>query len=133
MTEQETPTSAFILSLIAGIIIFLLGITLIVMGTTFMSGMMGSYYPSMMGVYMSPGYISSMIAWFGVWGLICGAIIIYGATKLNSDPASHVLWGIIIFIISLLSGFLIGGILGIIGGILAIMWKPSNIRTEVKK
>jgi hypothetical protein len=139
MTEPETPTAAFILSLIAGIIILLSGIMLLVMGTAFMSEMMGGYYLGMMGGYSGiTGFISSMIAWIGVWGIICGAIILYGAYMLSSDPASHGMWGFIIIIISLASlfeggGFLIGAILGILGGIFATIWEPVNNMTEAKK
>jgi hypothetical protein len=147
MAEGETPTTAFMVSLIAGILILLSGTMVLVTGTAIIGGLMGGYYPVMMGNYYpgmmggypgTTGFVSSVITGIGIWGIICGVIILYGATRLKSDPVSHVTWGIVIIIVSLVSlfeggGFLIGAILGISGGILAITWKPSESPTEVKK
>ncbi|MFQ5712208.1 MAG: DUF6114 domain-containing protein [Candidatus Geothermarchaeales archaeon] len=58
-------------------------------------------------------------------------IVIYAAMMLNSKPAQHVTWGTLILIFSVLSvlgswaGFGLGLILGIVGGALAIGWRPA--------
>ena len=50
---------------------------------------------------------------------------------LQTKPvASYSMWGAIILVFSFLSyfgggGFFVGGLLGIIGGIIAISWKPE--------
>lgn len=126
---EEKPTTAYILSLIAGILMLLGG----GMGTY--SGMMGGR--SMMGGYnmMGPGMMGYP-SWgfgmgFGVLGLIFGLVVIFGAIMLDSKPKEHKTWGTIILIFSILSifggmgGFGIGAILGIIGGALAISWSPK--------
>jgi hypothetical protein len=154
MTEQATPTIAFALSLVAGILILVSGIAILVLGTAFMSGMMGGYYPGMTGEYhggMMDGYESPMdgyhyqtgyfplvAAGIGIWGIVCGIVILAGSYMLYSRPASHVAWGVIILVFSLLSifeggGFVIGMILGVIGGILAIVQKPPSAEGEAKE
>jgi hypothetical protein len=141
MAEQEIPTVAFILSLVGGILVLLMGIMFLTIGTAFMGGMMGGYYPGMMGGYYYPGgagFVSSIIAGIGIWGLICGVLILLGAFMIYTRPGSHGIWGIIILIFSLLSfiaggGFIIGAILGVIGGILAIVWKPPESKAEAEK
>lgn len=138
MTDKETPVMAFILSLLAGILILISGIMFLAMGAAFMSGMMGAFYGGMMGGYQGViGYISSMMTIFGIGGIICGIIILIGAYMINSNPASHATWGAAILVFSFVSlfeggGFFLGAILGIIGGILAITWKPADAAAEPK-
>lgn len=126
MTQQEKPTTAFILSLIAGVFIILGGGMMSMLGYGFM-GMMSRYggfggWNGMMG----PGF-----GMMRILGLVFGVIVIISALMLNSKPQEHTTWGTLILVFSVLSifgsamsGFGIGLILGIIGGILAITWKP---------
>jgi hypothetical protein len=49
-----------------------------------------------------------------------------GALMLNSNPREHVTWGVVIIVFSVLSlviggGFVVGMILGLIGGVLALV------------
>ena len=67
----------------------------------------------------------------GVTGIIFGLIMIVGAAMMYSNPKSAKMWGIIVLILSILSwftavgGLVIGFLLGLIGGILAIIFKPA--------
>lgn len=138
MAENENPTIAFVLSLIGGILILVSGIMLLALGT-FVGGMMGRFYGGMMGGYPGVGgYFASMMAVLGVGGIICGIIVLIGAYLLNSNPASHATWGAFILVFSVLSlfeggGYIIGAILGIVGGILGITWKPPAETVVPKK
>ncbi len=145
MTEAEKPGTAFILSLIGGIFILLGGGAITMLGSW-----MGNYGYGMMGGYggyggwggmMGPGFgmmggLGYGFGFLGVLGLIFGVIVIISALMLNNKPDQHSTWGILIIVFSVLSifgsamgGFGIGLILGLIGGILAVTWKP----TEAKK
>ena len=72
---------------------------------------------------------------FGILGVVFGAIIIISAIMLHSKPHEHATWGILIVLFSVLSifggamgGFGIGLVLGLIGGVLAITWKPTQTK-----
>ena len=115
--ENDKPVAAFVLSLIGGIFVLLGGIVIAALGAalTFFIGGIGGFY--------------------GLFGIIFGIIIIVGSAMLYSNPDKHVLWGAIILVFSIVSwfgsygGFVIGFLLALIGGILAMVWKPQ-IKTD---
>ncbi len=135
MTEEK-PTAAFILSLVAGVFILLGGGMMTMIGSwlgNYGYGMMGRYVGSdgMMGT--GYGMMGFALGAMGILGLIFGAIVIISALMLNSKPEQHSTWGSVIVLFSVLSifgsamgGFGVGLVLGLIGGVLAITWKPSN-------
>jgi hypothetical protein len=68
-------------------------------------------------------------------GLIFGVLVLLGALMLHVKPANKKAWGIMIIVFSLPSvimggGFIIGFILGIIGGKLAFSGKPKMQATK---
>jgi hypothetical protein len=76
-----------------------------------------------------PGLISGVLDVMGSFGLVCGAIVLVSATMLLARVGTRRTWGILILVFSVLSfiglgGFVIGAILGIAGGVLALRWKP---------
>jgi hypothetical protein len=133
---NQRPQIAFILSLIGGILIFLGGgvsSMWFMFGGFGIGGMMGGFsgmmggFQGMMGSLGIPfGFISGLF----LRGLVSGVLVMIGALMLNTRPTEHTAWGIIILVFSAISilgmgGFLVGAILGIVGGALAISWKPT--------
>jgi hypothetical protein len=125
ISPHEVPTTAFALSLAAGVL-FLLGASMpLVFRSSFgdMGGMMGDYDGAGM---MDAEFIVTRIV-----GLAFAGVVLYAAIMLNSRPAQHVTWGTLILVFAVLSvftswaGFGIGLILGVIGGALAIAWRPA--------
>jgi len=118
----EEPTAAWILSLIGGILgliisLAYLGMALAAIGAV--AAEAGVAIP-MFGVAGT-----AAIALCG-WGIIAHIIIIIGAFKIKSgDPSSVRTGGILVLIFSILGGF---NILALIGGILALVWKPPRKR-----
>jgi hypothetical protein len=134
MSTTENPTAAFVLSLIAGLLIVLGGAVRSMIGFYWFGGMMhgfGGRWDGMMG-YPSFGMMGGLSFMSGIVGLVFGVLIIVSAIMLNSKPEGHTTWGTLIVIFSVLSvfggmgGFGIGLILGLIGGVLAITWKPTQ-------
>jgi len=91
----------------------------------------------------------------GVLSMICGTIVIFAASKLNSTPQNHRKWGIIIVFNSLVGigsilGVIVGVfelgtiivissligislVLGIIGGIFALKYKPRSLPNQKER
>lgn len=88
-----------------------------------------------MGGYQ--GTINSYGAPFGLMngllliGLFSGLVVTIAAVLLSSRPAGHVKWGTLILVFSLIGfvgmdGFFIGAVLGVVGGMLALSWRPAQ-------
>jgi len=104
--RDDKSTAAFVLSLIGGILILINGLIVAVIGSFF--------------VFFGVGILMIVL------GLVFGFAVLISAIMLNSNPREHVTWGILILIFSLLSiviggGFVVGLILGLTGGILALV------------
>lgn len=67
--------------------------------------------------------IRTLYGGVGFWSLICGIIVIVAAVKLNSYPMEHTKWGVFILVFSIIG---LGPLLGLIGGILALVYKPQT-------
>lgn len=134
MASSEKPTAAFVLSLVAGIFVLLGGGAMTMMGS-----FIGYYGYDMMGGYWGwrgimgsgLGLMGLGFGLMGILGLIFGVILVISALMLNTKPQEHSTWGSLIVLFSVLSiftsamsGFGVGLILGLVGGILAITWKP---------
>ncbi|MDI9611242.1 MAG: DUF6114 domain-containing protein [Archaeoglobales archaeon] len=121
---SEKPTAAFILSLIGGILILL-------------SGLAFAVFYGILGTAMSfvPGIgapIGGLLIGLGIVGLVFGVLVIVGALMINSGEKGRVTTGsIIVLVFSILSlfvvggGFIIGFLLGLIGSIIGLAWKPT--------
>lgn len=83
-----------------------------------------SFLPQM-GWMMGVPNVMPIFASMVVTGVVSGAIILLSALMMSSRPSESSKWGVIVLVFSVLSffgmgGFLIGAVLGIVGGILAI-------------
>ena len=73
--------------------------------------------------------ISGVLTVMGGFGLVCGAVVLTSATMLLARVGERRTWGVLILVFSVLSfvglgGFVAGAVLGIIGGVLTLRWKP---------
>jgi len=114
--RKDSPSIAFWLSLVGGVIVLLAGVVVTAFGAalSFVLGGLGEL-----------GEI------FGLAGVIWGVLIVLFASLLRSMPDRHVGFGVLIILFSMFSwfgafgGFAIGFLLSLVGGILAILWKPE--------
>jgi hypothetical protein len=127
MATNQGTTAAFIVSLIGGLIVFIISVLNVVWfssGATnfggygsFMRAMMDSNH-NFMGSYASS---NSFFAGLSLVAVICGVIVIIGAIMLRAQPHQHLPWAILIIVFSAASfvgmgGYFIGAVLGILGG-----------------
>jgi hypothetical protein len=153
MSENEKPTVAVVLSLMGGIFILLGGGMMSMIGFPGHGGMMNGYggygygyggYGMMGGFWSNPGFgmmsgygLGYGMGWLGFAGILFGIAVVASALMLYSHPTDHSKWGILILIFSVLSilgsamaGFGVGLILGVLGGIFALTWKPPTPVTK---
>jgi vacuolar-type H+-ATPase subunit I/STV1 len=117
---EEKPTVAIVLSLIGGILILLFGM---IMGIITI-------------INYGPGR-GEIIIVLGLLGIIYGILVIIGASLICTGEIRKVrIGGVLVLLFSILSifspafgGFIIGFILGFVGNILALVWKPIKIST----
>jgi hypothetical protein len=78
-----------------------------------------------------PGFVGGIVTSAGLFGLVSGIIVLVSGVMLRTSPSQRTLWGTLILVFSVLSffgtgGFIIGAILGIIGGIMALTWRAPT-------
>ena len=127
MSRSEEPTRAFSLSLIAGILILTNAAAVAAAATWF-----PWIIPTLPG---SSGNDTTILYSVAAVGLVCGVLVLFGAMMLRNRAANKKAWGIMIIVFSIPSvvtggGFIVGFILGIIGGKSAFSWKPKAQETK---
>jgi zinc-ribbon domain len=110
------PTAAYWLSLIGGILGLLAAIYVTIVLGLLAYLTLAEYYYDFFDTF------ALMWIGLGVWMFISSILVIIFARKLNANPMQHTKYGILIIVFSIISG---GGILGLIGGILALTYKPQ--------
>jgi hypothetical protein len=130
---SKKPTTAFTLSFIAGILILINGAVLGPL-SIFLTKTIQEYIPmEIMTWEVKAGLtIASTILYaLMIPGIFMGIIVIVSSLFLYRSNVHVGFWGIVILLVSILSftiggGFVIGALLGIAGGIIALTWKPSS-------
>ena len=118
---SDKPAASFILVLIAAIIDFIIGIAML-------AG--ASFAASIISHEMGMGWVASIVVFLAVWWLICGGLLFMSSMWIyGGEPGKVRKGGIIAIIFSILSINLLVIILGIVGGVLALTWKPPKMET----
>lgn len=136
MSSKESPFVAYVLSLIGGVLILLGAVVgsfvtpIWYGGMMGRGGMMGGQSEWMMGNF---GALSALSLGLMVVSFVAGVLVIIGAVMMTVHPEQHMPWGTIVLIFSIFSfigfgigGFVIGALLGIAGGALALSWRPPT-------
>jgi hypothetical protein len=107
---SEKPTTAFIISLLGGIFVLIGGLFWAAVGT-------------LLAIFFGLGFLLYAFLAFGI-------VILVGAVMINSNPRSAHTWGIVILLLGIFSlvgvTTTLGGVLAIVGGALALSWKPTR-------
>jgi len=135
MSTSQGLTLAYVMSLVGGLILLLVSLVNAVWFGSgapswgglgdYMQGMMNGYH-NFMGSYAgSYGFFAAV----SVVSLVCGILVLVGAIMLRVYPRDRVIWGVVIIVFSAISfvgmgGYFVGAVFGIIGGALALTYKP---------
>ena len=135
-TKSEYPNTASILALVGGILVVLGGLLLLGVSAFIIPHLPTHYFVTNSSVNVSPesirGFASFIVGGMGAFGLVSGIIVAGSAVMLQTNPDRQRTWGVLILVFSVLSflgmgGFVVGAVLGIVGGALVLRWKPPTV------
>lgn len=133
MSQSERPVPAFILSLVGGVLMLVGGAAALAWALvgpwTWWRGMM---MPWMMMWWMPWLWVIPVAV-----GIASGAVMTIGAILIYVRPEQSQMWGVLILIFSIvgligMGGFIIGSVLGLIGGILALTWRHEKSGADAR-
>jgi hypothetical protein len=131
-TALEYPNLPSILALIGGGIILFVALLLLTVSVVILPHLNYTTVTPPQGYTGSiSGLVSGIVGALASFGLICGLIVLISAIALRLMPRHRQTWGVLILVFSILSFFGFGGaiagaVLGIVGGILILRWKPPT-------
>jgi uncharacterized protein DUF6114 len=137
-SATESPNVPSILALIGGALIvlvdiFLLTVSIVILPHLNYTNLNYTNFTPPRGYTGSPGALAAgFVGAIAVFGLICGVIVTMSAVLLRLKPNQRQTWGILVLVFSILGffgfgGFIVGSVLGIIGGIMTLRWKPPPL------
>lgn len=137
-TAIEYPKTGSILALVGGVLIMLGGVLFLFVSQVIIPHVdfgnftsWGNYTTTHFNSTNISSIASGVVGTMGVFGLVCGILVLLSAILLLSNLGQPRTWGVVMLIFSVLSflglgGFVIGAILGIIGSVLTLRWKPPT-------
>jgi hypothetical protein len=132
--SPEYPRTASIIALAGGIVITLSGVLFVAVSALVLPNLTYSNInvPQGLPATAIPGLVSGLVGLMGVFGLVSGAVVLISAVELLTNPGQTRTWSVLILVFSVLSfiglgGFVVGAVLGIVGGALVLKWKPSAL------
>jgi hypothetical protein len=127
------PSTASVLAIIGGSLMVAAALIILVVGTFIVPHISPSEFDITPGIPQSdlPSFVGGVLQGVGFFGLISGAIVLASGAMLRARPDQRTLWGTLILVFSVLSlfgsgGFVVGAILGILGGAWTLTWKPKG-------
>jgi len=131
-TVTEYPNIPSILALVGGVLIVLVDAFLLTVALVILPHLNYTNFVPPRGYTGSPGnLVSGFVGALAVFGMICGVIVTLSAVLLRLKPGQRQTWGILVLVFSILSffgfgGFIVGAVLGIVGAIMTLRWRPAQ-------
>jgi hypothetical protein len=135
-TQQTTsvyPKTGSILALVGSVLMLLGGLIFIAASVFILPNMTfpNVHPPQGLNPTAIPALVSGIVGLMGAFELVSGIIVLISAVMLLSNLGQRRIWGVLILVFSILSfigfgGFIAGAVLGMVGGILTLRWKPST-------
>jgi hypothetical protein len=133
-TALEYPRTASILALAGGIIITLSGVLFVAVSAFVLPNIIYTNINVPQGFTASsiPGLVSGFVGLMGAFGLVSGIVVLVSSVMLLTGSGQPRTWSVLILVFSVVSffgmgGFVVGAILGIVGGALVLKWKPPTV------
>ena len=132
-SASEYPNLPSVLALIGGALIVLVALILLTVSIVILPHLNYTNFTPPRGYTGNPGNIASgFVGALSVFGLVCGIIVLLSAIMLRFMPSQRQTWGIFILVFSILSffgfgGFIVGAVLGIVGAVMILRWKPPPL------
>ncbi len=129
-TTVEYPNVPSILALVGGCLILLVDVLLLAVAIVTLPHLNYTTVTPPQGYNGSiPSLVSGFVGTIAVFGLICGVIVLVSSVALRLMPSQRQTCGILILVFSILSffgtgGFVVGAVLGIVGAVMILRWKP---------
>ncbi len=127
--EDRGP--AFVLSLLAGTLLFFGGVLRAASIGLLPNRAFGSSFRFVTRTFPNGtlGLGPALLQTSAILGVVSGMIILLGAVMLGSKIEQNTVWGTVIIAFSAIGllgggGFLVGSLLGFLAGIMAILWRP---------
>jgi len=130
-TTVEYPNIPSILALVGGALIVLVDIFLLALSIVILPHLNYTNFMTPRGYTGTQGSLASgFVGAIAIFGLICGTIVTMSAVLLRLKPNQRQTWGILVLVFSILGflgfgGFIVGSVLGIVGGIMTLRWKAQ--------
>ena len=140
---EEYPGTASILAIAGGCFMLISGLVVLVIAAVVIPHLSSSFFNSTMfynntrgpfPIHNVPGFVGGILTGVGIFGLISGLVVIGSGFMVRIHPEQTSVFGVLILVFSVLSfigsgGFVIGAILGIIGGVMVLRWKRPAMTT----
>ena len=132
-SASEYPNLPSVLALIGGALIVLVDLILLTVSIVILPHLNYTNFTPPRGYTGNPGNIASgFVGALSVFGLVCGIIVLLSSIMLRFMPSQRQTWGIFILVFSILSffgfgGFIVGAVLGIVGAVMILRWKPPPL------
>ena len=130
----EYPRTASIIALAGGIIITLSGVLFVAISAFVLPNITYANITIPQGLNASgiPGLVSGFVGLMGAFGLVSGVIVLVSSMMLLTGAGQPRTWSVLILVFSVVSffgmgGFVVGAVLGIVGGALVLRWKPQTV------
>jgi Family of unknown function (DUF6114) len=133
-TALEYPRTASILALAGGIIITLSGVLFVAVSAFVLPNISYNNISVPQGFTASsiPGLVAGFVGLMGAFGLVSGVVVLVSSIMLLTGSGQTRTWSVLILVFSVVSffgmgGFVVGAVLGIVGGALVLKWKPPTL------
>jgi Family of unknown function (DUF6114) len=141
---EAFPSTASILAIVGACFMIVAGLLVLAASAFIIPHLNSSFFNGTMNfnntghqipIHNLPGFVGGILAGVGLFGLISGLVVLGSGIMARIHPEQSTVFGVLILVFSVLSffgsgGFVIGALLGIIGGVMMLRWRRPATAAE---